>query len=111
MLKKLIIFTGLFLLIIGGTTMTTAKNNDWDKTFPKSDKVNVEKIHFKNRYGIELTEKTSKSQDIQDKKRVYEYIKSKFEEKAKIAEDKVNKEEYNKIKEEFYEALKIACKE
>lgn len=35
--------------------MTTAKNNDWDKTFPKSDKVNVEKIHFKNRYGIELT--------------------------------------------------------
>ncbi len=62
-------------------------------------------------YGIELTEKTSKSQDIQDKKRVYEYIKSKFEEKAKIAEDKVNKEEYNKIKEEFYEALKIACKE
>ena len=35
--------------------MTTAKNNDWDKTFPKSDKVNVEKVHFKNRYGIELT--------------------------------------------------------
>jgi glycine betaine/choline ABC-type transport system substrate-binding protein len=62
-------------------------------------------------YGIELTEKTSKSQDIQDKKRVYEYIKSKFEEKAKIAEDKVNKKEYDKIKEEFYEALKIACKE
>lgn len=35
--------------------MATAKNNDWDKTFPKSDKVNVEKIHFKNRYGIGLT--------------------------------------------------------
>ena len=35
--------------------MATAKNNDWDKTFPKSDKVNVEKVHFKNRYGIELT--------------------------------------------------------
>ena len=29
-----------------------AKSNDWDKTFPKSDKVNVEKVHFKNnRYG------------------------------------------------------------
>ena len=55
MLKKLIIFAGLFLLIIGGTTMATAKNNDWDKTFQKSDKVNVEKVHFKNRYGIELT--------------------------------------------------------
>ncbi len=32
-----------------------AKNTDWDKTFPKSDKVNVEKVHFKNRYGINLT--------------------------------------------------------
>ena len=32
-----------------------AKSNDWDKTFPKSDKVNVEKVHFKNRYGINLT--------------------------------------------------------
>ena len=55
MLKKLIIFAGLFLLIIGATTRATQKNNDWDKTFPKSDKVNVEKVHFKNRYGIELT--------------------------------------------------------
>ena len=62
-------------------------------------------------YGIELTQKTIRSKDIEDKKRVYKYIKNKFEEKAKIAEDKVNKEEYNKIKEEFYEALKIACKE
>ena len=35
--------------------MSEAKNNDWDKTFPKSDKVNIEKVHFKNRYGIELT--------------------------------------------------------
>ena len=34
--------------------MSEAKNNDWDKTFPKSDKVNIEKVHFKNRYGIEL---------------------------------------------------------
>ena len=63
-------------------------------------------------YGIELTEKTSRSKDIENKTKVYEYIKSKFEEKAKIAEDKVNKEEYNKIKKEFYEALNIAaCEE
>ena len=32
-----------------------AKNNDWDKTFAKSDKVNVQKVEFKNRYGITLT--------------------------------------------------------
>lgn len=35
--------------------MSEAKTNSWDKTFPKSDKVNIEKIHFKNRFGIELT--------------------------------------------------------
>jgi len=42
------------LLIAGGALMTDAKNNNWDKTFPKSDKVDVEKVSFKNRYGIEL---------------------------------------------------------
>lgn len=26
----------------------------WDKTFPKSDKVDVKKVSFVNRYGIEL---------------------------------------------------------
>ena len=35
--------------------MAKAKNNDWDKVFPKSDKVNIEKVHFKNRFGITLT--------------------------------------------------------
>ena len=34
--------------------MTMAKNNNWDKTFPKSDKVDVKKVSFKNRYGITL---------------------------------------------------------
>lgn len=33
--------------------MTIAKDN-WDKTFPKSSKINVEKVSFKNRYGITL---------------------------------------------------------
>ncbi len=45
----------LILLIIGGNVMSEAKTNNWDKTFPKSEKVNVEKVHFKNRYGINLT--------------------------------------------------------
>ncbi len=44
-----------FVLLIGGASMSIAKNNEWDKTFPKSDKVNVEKVSFKNRYGIKLT--------------------------------------------------------
>lgn len=42
------------LFIIGGFNMAMAKDS-WDKTFHKSDKVNIEKVHFKNRYGIELT--------------------------------------------------------
>ena len=45
----------LILLIIGGNVMSEAKTNNLDKTFPKSEKVNVEKVHFKNRYGINLT--------------------------------------------------------
>lgn len=34
--------------------MAEAKTNNWDKTFTKNDKVNVQKVSFKNRYGIEL---------------------------------------------------------
>ena len=34
------------------TTLTLAQ--EWDKTFPKSDKVDHKKVTFKNRYGIEL---------------------------------------------------------
>lgn len=45
----------MLLLIIGANNMAKAKNNDWEKVFPKSDKVNVEKVHFKNRFGITLT--------------------------------------------------------
>lgn len=52
-MQKLLISITSLLLLTGGLVM--AKSNDWDKTFPKSDKVNVEKVHFKNRYGINLT--------------------------------------------------------
>lgn len=34
------------------TTLTLTQ--EWDKTFPKSDKVDHKKVTFKNRYGIEL---------------------------------------------------------
>ena len=49
MLKKLLI--SVMTLIIGGA-MSMA--SDWDKTFPQSDKVEVKKVSFKNRYGITL---------------------------------------------------------
>lgn len=32
----------------------TAPDNQWDKVFAKSDNVNIKKVNFKNRYGIEL---------------------------------------------------------
>ena len=54
-LSKVISVCMICTLIIGGSLMSIAKNNDWDKTFAKSDKVDVKKVHFKNRYGIELT--------------------------------------------------------
>ena len=43
------------MILMGENIMSEAKTNNWDKIFPKSDKVNIEKVHFKNRYGIELT--------------------------------------------------------
>lgn len=54
MIKNLLTIITVLLLIFGGTSMTMAKNNDWDKTFPKSDKVVIKKVNFKNRYGIKL---------------------------------------------------------
>ena len=44
-MKKLILLT---LLIMVGKTNAQV----WDKTFPKSDKVSVEKVSYKNRYDI-----------------------------------------------------------
>lgn len=45
------IFAILFAIFLGGTTMAADK---WDKVFAKSEQVNVQKVRFKNRYGIEL---------------------------------------------------------
>ncbi len=57
MIKKILTVLFAGIILIGVTDMAEAKNlnNDWDKTFPKSDKVDIKKVHFKNRYGIELT--------------------------------------------------------
>ena len=42
----------LTVLFTGGNAMANEAN--WDKVFPKSDKVDVKKVSFKNRFGIEL---------------------------------------------------------
>ena len=52
MIKNILLGCLTILLITGGSTMAQAK--DWDKTFPKSDKVTVQKVEFKNRFGITL---------------------------------------------------------
>lgn len=50
------IFTSFLGMFLFSTTVIGAEmiNNDWDKTFQKSDKVDVKKVTFKNRYGITL---------------------------------------------------------
>ncbi len=45
-----ILLTAIFLW--GGIDMVQAAA--WDKTFPKSEKVTVKRVHFKNRFGIKL---------------------------------------------------------
>ena len=45
-----------------------AKTQDWDKTFAKSDKVDVQKVNFKNRYGITLVGDLYISKERKEKK-------------------------------------------
>lgn len=65
-MKRMTILTAAFLCLFA-LTESTAQNNqssrnmeelnltqEWDKTFPKSDKVNHSKVTFVNRYGITL---------------------------------------------------------
>ena len=53
MFRKILLEYSAVLLIAGGVAMANA-NEAWDKTFPKSDKVDVRKIEFTNKYGITL---------------------------------------------------------
>ncbi len=63
-MKKIFLaaLTGVMLTGCTGNGQTKTDNNmttlqltqDWDKTFPKSDKVDHRKVTFRNRYGIEL---------------------------------------------------------
>lgn len=53
-MKSILSILVLVLILIGANNMADAKNNNRGKTFPESEKVNVKKVSFKNRYGIEL---------------------------------------------------------
>ena len=53
-IKSFVLLFVLFVFFIGEINMCFAKNFGWDKTFSKSDKVEVKKVEFKNRYGITL---------------------------------------------------------
>ena len=70
MFKHILLGCLAVLLIFGCFNMASVKscNCKWDKVFPKSDKVNVERVTFKNRFGIELvgdlyTPKTMNKED------------------------------------------------
>lgn len=70
MFKHILLGCLAVLLIFGCFNMASAKscNCKWDKVFSKSDKVNVERVTFKNRFGIELvgdlyTPKTMNKED------------------------------------------------
>lgn len=51
---KIFVFLFLILICISGLIWTFYPCNIWDKTFAKSEKVDVKKVTFKNRYGIKL---------------------------------------------------------
>ena len=63
-MKKVLLAAVLMGLTLTACTNKQTTNEDmntmltltqeWDKTFPKSDKVDHKKVTFKNRYGIEL---------------------------------------------------------
>ncbi|WP_431323175.1 alpha/beta hydrolase [Rhizobium sp. YTU87027] len=58
--RTLLKMTGVGVAALGvasvaGAPVFAQENTEWDKVFPKSDKVDHEKVSFKNRYGITLS--------------------------------------------------------
>ena len=55
MIKKFVSSLMLFSAVAAGGSGMSFADDGWDKTFEKSDRVNVRKVEFSNRYGIVLT--------------------------------------------------------
>lgn len=54
-MKKVLLFLLIFITTLSEVYAVDTNNNEnWDKIFKKSDNVSVEKVYFKNRYGITL---------------------------------------------------------
>lgn len=54
-MKKVLLFLLIFIITLSEVYAVDTNNNEnWDKIFKKSDNVSVEKVYFKNRYGITL---------------------------------------------------------
>ena len=53
-MKKISLLGLILPLICGGCSMNSIENQKWDKVFTKSDKVEIQKVSFKNRYGVTL---------------------------------------------------------
>lgn len=56
-------------------------------------------------YCVELAQKTSKSTIIDDKEKVYQYLKEKFEAKSEEAKEKIEIEKYKVFYQQFYEIV------
>lgn len=59
MKKSIILLTSIIIMasslkLTANTAMNNSEKNGWDKTFPKSENVSIEKASFRNRYGITL---------------------------------------------------------
>ncbi|MBE2321132.1 alpha/beta hydrolase, partial [Solirubrobacter sp. CPCC 204708] len=53
--------------LAAGTGDTKMSDTNWDKTFPKSDKVDHRKVTFKNRYGVILSADVYQPKNVKGK--------------------------------------------
>ncbi|OOL13074.1 hypothetical protein BRY73_24935, partial [Ochrobactrum sp. P6BS-III] len=72
--RNLLKLTGVGMAALGGASLFDISNakaqnmsQEWDKVFPKSEKVDHQKITFKNRYGITLVGDLYLPKDRNDK--------------------------------------------
>ena len=69
MKKRINILILAIMIFLGGIQMVIAnEQNNWDKVFKKSDKVEVKKVKFKNRYGITLVGDLYTAKNIKNEK-------------------------------------------
>lgn len=70
LLKKTgtVIAAALSIASAGADPALAQSNDEWDKTFPKSEKVDHRKVSFKNRYGITLAADLYQPKDLGDKR-------------------------------------------